>query len=502
MRDLVIQTTPMSLRIPMTPFGQLDHPTYLDMKTHLRALVMYDMDWKTKRYVPGKKFRYYDEKNRVAYLPRYLLDDLLPYLERNDIPLRFEEIACPEGAPVEIRMIDSFSPRDERQAKAIEHLNTSPDPVKGISLQTGVGKTVTAIAHLAHAGRRAMIGVEGFLLDQWREALLEWTTMEKEDISVIKGSGTLKKLLRKIDRRVHPKVILYSIATLRGYAQNSEIWEGWPSFDELAHKLDVGIRIIDEGHKSFHTNFIQSLRLPIASTVVLTATFDVTDRNVQRVFQKTYPKKIRFGEGEYDRYVDIRAYGYKTAWASLNPWAYSTQEGYSQVKWEGWLLNRKNVKHMDRFSDACMPVIHSHYIQRWQPGDKLLVLAATVAMCEALQVRFQRKWPNLRTGIYVQETEDSAFQENDIIVSTIMSSGTARDIPNLSMVLQTCSVRSAVQNRQNLGRLRRRPDDKTPVFAYMVNTNLEPHRTHHDVRTEIFKPLAKTWKSINIQERT
>ena len=500
MRDLVIQTTPMSLRIPMTPFGQIDHSTYLDMKLILRGLIMSEYDWKTKRYVYGKKFRHYDEKNRIAYVPRYLLEDIVPYLKINNIPFRLEELDCPEGAEVEIRMIDTFTPRDERQAKAIAHLNTTSDPVKGISLQTGVGKTVTSIAHLAHAGRRAMIGVEGLLLTQWREALLEWTTMEAKDIFVVKGAQTLKKLMRKIDRRIHPKVILYSIATLRGYARNEEIWKDWPSFDKLAHTLNVGIRIIDEGHRSFHTNFIQSLRLPIASTVVLTATFDVTDRNVRRVFQKTYPKSIRFGEGDYDRYVDIRAYGYRAAWAALNPWAYSSQEGYSQAKWENWLLNKKSVQHLDRAIRAYIPVIHAHYIQRRQTGDKLLVLVQTVAMCEMLRKRFQEKWPMLRCGIYVQETDDSAFAENDIIVSTIISSGTARDIPGLLMVLQTCSVRSPVQNRQNLGRLRRRPDNKTPVFAYMVNTNLEPHRAHHEVRTEIFRPLAKSWKSINIQE--
>lgn len=496
-----ISVTSQSFRVKVTPGGQLiDTP--VSVQQMLQPFITQYFDRRLRRYMVGKRYRYYNADTQTLYLPRYYLKEFLGYLERCSVDYQVRELKPPKGKSASFKMIDGFKPKNDRQRDAINHLSTCKDAVKGIALQTGMGKSVTTLAHLANAGVRAMIGVQG-LTEQWEQAAYQWTDLTEDDVFIIKGGPSVVKLLSRIDKSLFPKVIIYSIGTLRAYSQDSDQYANYPSFDELAKILDVGIRVIDEGHLNFYTNYIMDLRLNVAETIVLTATFDVTDPTVKKIFDGHYPQDMRFGERHYKRYVNIYAYGYRSGHGDIPPFAYQGKDGYSQVKLEKWLLHPKREGKLKWIVRAVyIPIITSHYINKRMKGQKLLVLCEMVEMCEYIAKMLRAEYPELVTNIYVGETEDEVLEFSDIIVSTTRSSGTARDIKKLFKVLQTSSIRSAPQNIQNLGRLREIMEEEyegqVPGFIYVYNKAISKHIDHHRVRQDLFQSRAKDFKIIDL----
>lgn len=495
MRDPVnIYVTSQSFRVKTYPHGGLvDRPT-VNVASALEPFTTWNWDRIRRKYIMGKRYRYYNPKTHMVYLPRYYLKTFLANLDEQQVAYAIHKLVAPTGEPVDIKMIDGFTPKDQRQEGAINHLITSQEAVRGISLQTGVGKTVTSLAFIAHCGVRAMIGVQG-LTDQWVAAALEWTNLTEDDVYVIKGGPSLVKLMTRIDKSLFPKLIIYSIGTLRGYSQDQDAYENYPSFDLLAEQLNVGIRIVDEGHLNFYTNFIMDLRLNVDTTVILTATFDVTAPAVKGIFDNHYPPAMRFGENMYKKYVHVTAVQYRSGHNDIPAYAYSGKDGYSQVKMETWLLSKKHRAKLDWiFKYVYVPVIDIHYINKKSDGQKLLVMCEKVEMCEYITLAIRDEYPEYVTNLYIGETEDAVFGFSDIIVATTRSAGTAKDIKNLRTVIQTSSVRSAPQNIQNLGRLRELPNGDDPEFVYLFNAAVKKQVDHHNVRETIFRPRAKSFK--------
>lgn len=48
---------------------------------------------------------------------------------------------------------------------------------------------------------------------------------------------------------------------------------------------------------------LQSLKINVKENIVLTATFDVTQRADRKIFNRVYPRELRHGEDAYKRYV-------------------------------------------------------------------------------------------------------------------------------------------------------------------------------------------------------
>jgi hypothetical protein len=242
---------------------------------------------------------------------------------------------------------------------------------------------------------------------------------------------------------------------------------------------------------------MMDLRLTPAVTIVITATFDNSKPDIKRIFDRHYPVDIRYGENEYHRYVDVYAYGYRTGVGDIPSHAYRGEKGYSQVKWESWLLRRGKHKLRQITEEIFMPLLRSHYTLIAQPGEKCLVLCDTVDMCNYMLKECEKNFQGYNCAIYISETEDEVLTTADIIISTPKSAGTGRDIKNLLTTLVTTSVRSTPLNEQMLGRLRELPG-RTPQFVYMYNLGVPSQVNHAVERAAIFRPLAKAFHTLTI----
>ena len=92
-------------------------------------------------YVTNCNYSIYDERSGYASIPRYLLDELVKFLEKRQVPYEIIPIQPVKPKPIKLKPKKGFSPR-ENQVAIIDFM-TSAAAYKPISAQTGIGKQCT-----------------------------------------------------------------------------------------------------------------------------------------------------------------------------------------------------------------------------------------------------------------------------------------------------------------------------------------------------------------------
>jgi hypothetical protein len=499
---ILVERTPFSFRVKIDYKGCL-YGTDIFIRKYQNSFTRWGFDPKLNRGVPKEKYFFIDKKRNVVYFPRYDLNRFVQLIESEGESIRFKDLPLCEGADIDISLKSGIQDQSTLQTDALEYLTGPFEPLKGISLQTGKGKSYVAIKYCVLRKKRVMIGCKG-LVDQWVDEIFAFTDAKKEDVYIIQGQDSLIKLLDGIDKTIFPKFIVYSIPTLRPYAFDADNYEGSPLFDDLPQLLNVGLRITDEAHLNFHCNYVMDLRLCVNQLIPLTATFDVSDSTVKRIFDGHYPPCVRFGEDILDKYIDVYAYGCRSGHGDIPRYAYQTPRGYSHVMYEKWLLTRAKWKLEWLWSSVYRLIINEQYISKFpKPGQKLLILCETKNMCNWISERFKREYPQYKdsTGQFLHGDDKDLLKTLSVIVSTPKSCGTGKDIKRLMSTLNTISIRSEPLNIQILGRIRKpkHPGDSKQVqMSYVFNKSIMPQVDHHHLRERIYKPRAKSFTTYNL----
>ena len=483
---IIIQVTPLSYRIKMSSNGQLLGTNHFITK-YVKRFEHTKWDNRVRRSILYRRYVHYDAKTSTLFLPHYDLMNFCAFLQTINVAYALEHLPLQNGMPVEIQLKSHIQDKNQDQTDAIEYLTTCPDSQRGLSSLPGFGKTYCAVKTIAHIGRRAMICVGG-LVDQWKRAIMEYTTLTEDDIYVIQGAPSMTKLLLQIDQKIFPKVILCSLGTIRAYALADEAYENYPPFTEICDRLKIGIKVLDEAHLNFFLTLMVDLQTNAEVNIALTATFDRGDYQVKQIFDAHYPRLMRFGENNLKKYVDIYSYSYSLGGA-LPPKAYMTPNGYNHSKLEEYLIRRVPQKLKYIFDSTYKPAIYAHYVNVRKPGQRLLILCSTVIMCQWIKDRLVQDLPwedNFKIAMYISDTDDSVLSQSDIIVSTPGSGGTGTDIKDLLTVFMTLATSSDNMNKQSLGRLRELPNGDTPVYAYAWCRDISKHVSYQETRRYTF----------------
>lgn len=349
--------------------------------------------------------------------------------------------------------------------------------------------TYMAIKAITKIKKVALIIVGG-LVDQWQLEFLKYTYLMPDDIYVLQGADSVRKLFAK---KLRPKIIIGSLSTIRAYVNATEgsPYDSLPTFSEMLKILGVGIKIIDECHTNFHAGTIIDLKSNVENNIYLSATYERTNKYGQKIFASIFPSDLVYGGVAYKKYVDIYLYGYSLG--QMKGLKENTSRGYSQSKYELYIEGHPQI--YDEFIDKVVePLIHGHYINVKKNMQKLLILVHTVSMCERITWSLENLFPTLNIKKYTYEDpDDNLFDGVDIIVSTPKSAGVGRDIKNLKTLLLSCSLASSPLTKQILGRLRELKDDN-PIMVDTYNRVLDAHRRHKDARKDIYKKLGRTFK--------
>jgi hypothetical protein len=428
----------------------------------------------------------------------------MEHLENNGIRgnlVSFTKEDLPLSSDIELRMQDKWKLRDYQEPVA-EYLLQKDIKNKMVTLQPGDGKTLISCWAMSKMNKIIVIIIKPAFIDKWIQDVLDKFILKKDEIVAVQGSEQLMSLLHLAkEGKLKQKVIIVSNRTYQNWLKLYERFTdqtldiGYASIpDDFYKELKAGVRLIDEAHMDLHLGFKTDLYTNVEESISLSATMLSDNPFIDKMQNIMYPKLDRYKGGELKKYVESYAISYGLS----NPDRINTTEygsvNYSHGAFEKSIL--KNTEFTKNYIDLIQWVMDIGYFKMIKKDKKLAVFAASVDMCTRLTDHFKSKYPDLDIRRYCQDDPYENLIEPDIRFTTILSGGTAHDIPGLTNVILTIAISSIQANIQTFGRLRA-IEDSNVEFHYFVCKDLVKHINYHEEKIKMLQHRAKSFNIID-----
>ena len=379
------------------------------------------------------------------------------------------------------------------QEPIVEFITNNPVKSKMVSLQTGKGKSMLSLVALSQVGMRIGVCILPGFIEKWVGDIVSVHDAKTTDIMVVSGSKAIRGLIAMAhDKELTAKYYIFSSRTMQDYIttyeenpENCVLMYGASPF-EFFQLAGIGSLLVDETHMHFHAIFKVILYSNVQFQLGLSATMISDDSVVSRVHKIVYTDKQTYTLEELDKYADVYALAYSIPESMIRK-VKTTNFGsnnYAHAAFENSML--KNRPHLDFYIQLITANMEVLYLDQYAQDDKCLIFVGTVKLATMLADIYKKLLPHLKVNRYCEDDPEENLYESDIIISTVISSGTAVDIKNLRVVLQTVTISSAPQNIQNLGRLRRLDDGKDVRFGYLFAENIRKQVQYHNRRQDLF----------------
>lgn len=470
-------------------------------------------NWRSRRKEKKEQCCYclMTRSGRLTYFHRGQYEEFLRYLKQARVPE--DKIVITKHDPqtltwptLPIEMLPKWELREVQQQVKDFTLENEHKPARTtlIGLAPGQGKTVTMLAVGAEVKSRFLIFVRPQYIERWIDAFLDTYPMDKKELIVVQGSAQLKKLfhMAQMGTLDHVKAIVISNKTYQSYLKAFEQFDegltsvegGWPVLPkDVAHLLGAKYVYIDEGHQDFHLNFKIISTTHTCALVTATGTLIPDDPFIKKVTEVVYPMTCRFVRSIPEAYVKAHSVFYR--FEAPQAITYMTNQGYSHVEFE-----KSVMRHKPTLNNYCAMikriVDRGYFVEAKQKHHKCIIFVSTVELATYLTKHLQEAYPESDCRRYTQEDPFDNILEADIIVSTVISAGTALDIPGLSCNILTQSLSSSQSNMQVIGRLRKLKDIQ-PQFYWLVCEDFEKHIEYHESKKELFKGQLASYVHLN-----
>ena len=456
-------------------------------------------DPRIRRMMTKVAYTYYrlDQKEKRMYIPRYFAVPLKTYLGNmlSNTTIEIETYGGKTDLPkLGTSPNPDFPPKKHKgQPEVIDHLaqyvHGNIGGMFGTELQTGVGKTYCTIQAATRVDEPWLVAAGSKnLLGQWKKEIVRFTTVEEDEVVIVEGYQKLVRLAKSI---VKPKVIIFSLATLRLFALRAGRYAELPfTLDDFCKYFNIGTKVFDECHLNFHAYTMVDLACDIQRNIYLSATYWRSNKNTQRIFSQVYPQEILLKAGKYNKYVQIMAYAYSMR---LNPRLYTRHKGYCKFKYEAETI--KNERRFPYWFKFLNQAYKTHFENIRNEGEKCVIFVATKEAIRIVADEFRKRYPHRVVLEYHGDIPPEHLHrpENEIIVTTIGSAGTGTDIHNLRTCINAVSFKADSQLVQLLGRLRELANGVVPHMVDLYNIESEDHVRHFKERQRLYRKLAKNY---------
>jgi len=385
----------------------------------------------------------------------------------------------------------------ENQIPVYEFLIKNPEGSKLVPLATGSGKTFISLYSIAQLKKKLGIIILPTYIDKWVQDILNIHKANPKDIMVIQGYKEVKALidLAKEDK-VDAKYFIFSSRTYQDFITifENSLEECLETYGEIPINifplLKIGVLLIDETHQHFHAIFKAIIQTNVKYLIGLSATLMSDNFLIRKMHKIVYPDNCVYSDPMIKRYTDVYAIAYSINEKSLK-YIRTTNYGsnvYSHIAFEKSIIRNNYL--LNKYVKIIETAIEDYYIAEYQDDDKLLIFVSTVDFATYLTEHLKMVYNNYVVNRYCEDDPYENLMQSDIIVSTVISAGTAVDIKNLRVVIQTIAISSSVANIQTLGRLRKL-EDRDTKFCYLYCNNIAKHREYHLKRMDLFKNRVK-----------
>lgn len=371
--------------------------------------------------------------------------------------------------------------------------------IKVITLQMGQGKTFCALYSAAQESTRLLIQVLARFTGKWYEDVKKTYAITDDRILQVRGLKALMKFMRRYEDQPHRfqyDVFIISTNTwidyIKDYERNHETkrpkWYIPPHL--FVKKMGIGQSIVDEVHMHFHWNFKVSLYMNIPKVIYLSATLDDLDSEVDiKMYNVLVPKALRRDGGVKKVYTNVYSYQYDIR--NIEKVKYKGDKGqYSHVIFENSV--RRNKELYKQYFDMISQVMEQFFIENRTDRQKALVFFGLTEMCAEFRDHEQSLYPNLIVSKYTSEDDVETLIDSHYITSTLGSSGTAIDIPDLLVCAKTVALSKSQTNLQAFGRLRDLGDrsEINPIFIYFTCVNNPKHMEYDKKKADLLRQRA------------
>jgi len=362
-----------------------------------------------------------------------------------------------------------------------------------IDHQTGFGKGIMSISSVCDINKTVAILLLPKYIEKWVIELKQTTDVKDEDIVIIQGSKDLIAYMNLAKTgNYKAKFIIFSNRTISNYMRDYEECEDMDDFiypvvpTELTECFKIGILMIDEVHQEFYSVFKACLYFNVELVLGMSATLTSEDPSKERFHNILFPQNVRLSNMGHDKYIDLHEVRYYIDNARRIRCV--NNMGYNHILFEQSIM-RHNLQ-IKNYIDMIKHYIKKGYIDRKEDNDKLLIFAASIDLCTLLTYVIKNNYPNLKVSRYVEDDPFENIMDSDIVISTVLSSGTAFDITGLITVIQTISVKSKQANIQALGRLRKK-NGKQMKYYQLFSKDIQKQNEYHRYRIDILGPRIK-----------
>lgn len=420
-------------------------------------------------------------------------------------PNLYEIIVTPVsvGVDIDLEIKPQWVPR-ENQIPAIDYLiDVGGSRAKFIGLRTGEGKTFISLNAIAQIKKRTAIIIKPMYIEKWVDDIIKTYNIDPEDILVVKGAASLIALIDLAQAELlDAKFIIISNKTFQNWITQYEKHRdrisdlGYTTQPETFFSdIGAGVRLIDEVHMDFHLCFKIDLYTNIERTISLSATLITNDDFLAKMHELMHPSKTRYALQKIDKYI----YSYNVTYTFKQPEKIRTSEWggvtYSHTAFEKSILRNKET--LKNYFSLINYVIQIGFLNCIRQKKKLLIFCSTIDMCTELVSYLEKIYPQYNIKRYVSEDDyQTHLMNSDICVSTLGSSGTAVDIPNLTNVILTVAVDSIQSNIQSLGRLRKLGENDRTEFHFLTCLDVAKHIEYSIRKREMLARYAKTYAEI------
>lgn len=431
--------------------------------------------------------------------PISLLGEFRDYMVLNGIAQNktIEKVReIPEGLDKFFKMRPGFILREDQEPIS-EYIRSEPEKrSKMVGLQTGKGKTVIACEALSQIHKRVVLVTKPMYIKKWILDFQNYTDLAPKDLMVVQGTDHLKGLIQLAkDDQLPSKVIIISVNTYRSYInayENGRYEQEYLEYEcapeDFFPLMETGVILIDEVHQEFFAYYRMLLYTQCKLVVSLSATLENLDQFMERMYHIAFPKQDRCKTGPYDRYIDM----YNVDYQFRTPEKIRTQEfgspTYSHSAFEKSIM--RHIPTLNRWLEMIDWIIEVGFVKYYQPGDKLATFAATKEMCTIMRDHIRKRFPQFTTERYIYEDPYENIIEPDIRCTTILSGGTAIDIPGLTCSINTINILSIQANAQTLGRLRKKEGRQVRYYV-AFSSQFSKHREYHNQRNDMLRDRVK-----------
>lgn len=320
---------------------------------------------------------------------------------------------------------------------------------------------------------------------QWINTYRKMMGYREEQICNIAGGAVIDAILN--DSIPPADIYVANHSTLRNYLTATNGW----MFHQFMKKLQVGIKVYDEAHLDFANILLLDDFSNTEQTWYLTATFGRSDKTEQKCYKQAFSTLVSYGENEslatmrkHVIYHTVQINTHVTPYHRAKLMAYP---GFSAAKFGKYAF-------FEDKNETCYHAIQKCLDLLKDKEGKILVFVPLIDAVELVADKLHRDYPDKKIGRYhsrMPKDEKEEELKKDIIVTTIKSCGTGKDIPGLRALISADCLASRLGSRQLVGRLRPYSDILDTYFFDIVAIDILPCTWWWKARYKAIKDLVK-----------